>query len=53
MPIKRTVIIPAILALSTAGSVMAGSAATLLATQAPAAVAATASAKAPNFVYRG
>jgi hypothetical protein len=52
MPIKRTIIIPAILALSTAGSVLAGSAA-VLATQAPAAVAATAAAKQPAFVYHG
>lgn len=52
MPIKRTIIIPAILALSTAGSILAGSAATL-ATQAPAAVAATATAKQPGFVYHG
>ena len=52
MPIKRTIIIPAILALSTAGSVLAGSAAAL-ATQAPAAVAATAAAKQPSFVYHG
>jgi hypothetical protein len=43
MPIKRTIIIPAILALSTAGSVLAG----------PAAVAATAAAKQPSFVYHG
>ena len=39
MPIKRTIIIPAILALSAAGSVLAGSAATLAATPAPSAVA--------------
>lgn len=53
MPVKRNIIIPAILALSTAGSVLAGSAATVLVTQAPAAVAATASAKQPDFLYHG
>jgi hypothetical protein len=51
MSVKRTIIIPAILALSTAGSILAGSAATLLATQAPAAVVATASSMKPNYVH--
>ena len=35
MPIKRTIIIPAILALSAAGSILAGSAVTATAAQAP------------------
>jgi len=52
MTIKRTSIIPAILALSTAGSILAGSAATVLATTAPAAVTATAAAK-PAHLYEG
>ena len=52
MSVKRTIIIPAILTLSTAGSILAGSAATLLATQAPAAVVATASSGMhPNLVH--
>jgi hypothetical protein len=53
MSVKRKVIIPAILSLSTAGSILAGSTAVLLTTQAPAAVAATASAKSPDFLYHG
>jgi hypothetical protein len=53
MSVKRNIIIPAILSLSAAGSILAGSTATLLATQAPAAVTATAPVKAPAFVYRG
>jgi len=36
MPIRRTIIIPAILALSAAGSILAGSAVPAAATQAPA-----------------
>ncbi len=52
MSIKRTIIIPAILTLSTAGSILAGTAATLAVTQAPA-VAATSSSMHPNFVYDG
>jgi hypothetical protein len=52
MPVKRNIIIPAILALSTAGSVLAGSA-TILVTQAPAAVAATSTVKQPDFLYHG
>jgi hypothetical protein len=52
MPLKRTIIIPAILMLSTAGSILVGTAATLAATQAPAAVVATASSGMhPNYVY--
>jgi hypothetical protein len=53
MSVKRNIIIPAILSLSAAGSILAGSTATLLATQAPAAVTASAPAKAPAFVYHG
>lgn len=53
MRIRRTIIIPAIMALSAAGSVLAGSAATLAATAAPSAAVATASSIKPNFVYHG
>ena len=53
MPIKRTIIIPALLALSTAGSALAGSAVSLAATAAPTAVVATASSMHPDFVYHG
>ncbi len=54
MSVKRTIIIPAILTLSTAGSILAGTAATLAATQAPAAVVATSSSFVhPNYVYDG
>jgi hypothetical protein len=52
MSIKRTSIIPAILALSTAGSILAGTAATVIATTAPAAVTATAAAR-PAHVFDG
>jgi hypothetical protein len=52
MTIKRISIIPAILALSTAGSILAGSAATVLATTAPAAVTATAAAR-PAHIFEG
>ena len=51
MSIKRSTIVPAILALATAGSILAGSAATVLATTAPAAVTATAAAKKPAHIY--
>jgi hypothetical protein len=50
MSIKRNIIIPVILTLSTTGTVLAGTVGTLSATQAPAAVAAAAR---PNFVYDG
>ncbi len=54
MLLKRNIIIPAILMLSTAGSILAGTAATLVTTQAPAAVVATSSSSMhPNFVYDG
>lgn len=54
MRIRRAVIIPAILALSTAGSILAGSAVTVAAAQAPSAhVLTTASAARPNYVYDG
>ena len=49
MSIKRTIIIPAILTLSTAGSALAGTVATVTASQAPTAVVAMH----PNFVYDG
>ena len=53
MTLRRTIIIPAIMALSAAGSVLAGSATTLAATAAPSAVVATASSMHPDFVYHG
>jgi hypothetical protein len=53
MSVKRNVIIPAILTLSTAGSILAGSAATVLATSAPSAVAVSATTMKPAFVYHG
>ena len=53
MPIKRTIIIPALLTLSTAGSVLAGAAVSLATTSAPAAVVATASSMHPDYVYHG
>jgi hypothetical protein len=53
MHLKRTIIIPAIMALSAVGSVLAGSAVTLAATSAPSAVVATASHVHPDFVYNG
>ncbi len=53
MRIRRTTIIPAIMALSVAGSVLAGSAATLAASAAPSAAVATASAMHPDFLYHG
>jgi len=52
MPIKRA-IISAILALSTAGSILAGSAVSLMATQAPSAVVATASSMRPDYLLHG
>jgi hypothetical protein len=51
MTIKRTVIIPAIMALSAVGSVLAGSAVTLAATSAPSAVVVTASSAHPAAVF--
>jgi hypothetical protein len=53
MRIRRSVIVPAIMALSAAGSVLAGSAATLAATAAPSAAVVTASSARPDFVYHG
>lgn len=51
---KRTIILPALMALSAAGSVLAGSAVSLAATSAPAVVAAApAHAAHPGFVYNG
>ncbi len=51
MTIKRTIIIPAIMALSAVGSVLAGSAVTLAATSAPSAVVAAAPSVHPDTVY--
>jgi hypothetical protein len=53
MSIKRTAILPAILALSTAGSIVAGTAASVLVSTAPAAVSAKAAKASPDYVYRG
>jgi hypothetical protein len=54
MSVKKSVIIPAILALGAAGSILTGSAASVAAAQAPTVhvVAATSSAG-PNFHYHG
>jgi hypothetical protein len=53
MRIRRSIIIPAILALSAAGSVLAGSAATLTAAAAPSAAVATASSARPDVFFDG
>jgi hypothetical protein len=53
MPIRRTIIIPAILALSAAGSILAGSALPAVAAQAPAAHVLTAPSPAPSSHYWG
>lgn len=53
MSVTRKVIIPAILSLSTAGSILAGSTAVVLTSQAPATVAASASSMRPDFLYHG
>ena len=54
MPIRRAIIIPAILALSAAGSILAGSAVPVAAAQAPSAhVLAAASSQQPGFPYHG
>ena len=51
MHLKRTIIIPAIMALSAVGSVLAGSTVTLAATSAPSAVVATGHSVHPDTVY--
>jgi hypothetical protein len=51
--LKRTLIIKAVLTLSAAGSILAGSAATVAATAAPSAVVATASSMHPDWLYNG
>ena len=51
MYLKRTIIIPAIMALSAVGSVLAGSAVTLAAASAPSAAVATAPSMHPDSVY--
>ena len=53
MTIKRTIIVPAIMALSAVGSVLAGSAVTMAATSAPSAAVATASYVHPDYLYNG
>jgi hypothetical protein len=53
MSVKRKVILPALLSLSTAGSILAGSTAIVLTSTAPAAVAASASAARPAYIYHG
>jgi 4-hydroxybenzoate polyprenyltransferase len=51
MHLKRTIIIPAIMALSAVGSVLAGSAVTLAATSAPSVAVVTASSAHPDVVF--
>jgi hypothetical protein len=54
MSVKRTIIIPAILTLSMAGSILAGSAVSLATATAPTAVVAAAASSAhPDFLYQG
>jgi hypothetical protein len=54
MGIRRAIIIPAILALSAAGSILAGSAVPVVAAQAPAAhVLATGTPAIPSVYYHG
>ena len=54
MRIRRAIVIPAILALSTAGSIMAGSAVTAATAQAPSGlVLSTASFARPDVYYNG
>jgi hypothetical protein len=54
MPIRRAIIIPAILALSAAGSILAGSAVPAAVAQAPTAhVLSVASSAHPNVYYHG
>jgi hypothetical protein len=51
--ITRRVIVPAILTLSTAGSIVAGTATSITATSASSAVVASAPAHSPDYLYRG
>ena len=53
MSVKRTIIVPAILTLSAAGSILAGTAATVATATTSAAVVASAPAAQPAFLYRG
>ena len=53
MSVKRSIIAPAILMLSTAGSIAAGTVATVAITSAPAAAVASAPQAQPAFLYRG
>jgi hypothetical protein len=53
MPIRRSIIIRVILPLGAAGSILAGSAASVAVTAAPSAVVATASSMRPAYVYHG
>lgn len=53
MSVKRSIIAPAILMLSTAGSIAAGTVATVATTSAPAAAVASAPQAQPAFLYRG
>ena len=52
MPIRRTIIVPAIVALSMAGSILAGSAAPAMAAQASSAHVSAAWHASPNTFYR-
>ena len=51
MSVTRKVILPAILSLSTAGSIVAGTTAIVLTSSAPAAAAASATAMRPAYIY--
>jgi hypothetical protein len=53
MSVKRTIIVPAILTLSTAGSIVAGTAASVAISSASPAASTTVVAMAPAYLYRG
>jgi hypothetical protein len=53
MSVKKSIIIPAILALSAAGSILTGSAVSVAAAQASVHVVAAPSSAGPNFHYYG
>jgi hypothetical protein len=53
MSVKRKIILPAILSVSTLGSILGGSAAMVMNSAAPAAVAASAHQMKPDFLYHG
>jgi hypothetical protein len=53
MRMKRAVIVPAILAVSTAGSILAGSAVPVIAAQVPSAQVLAAGSVTPDFLFHG